>query len=102
MRWLDGTDCSGSSVVKTPFHLPVEFSDLGMTSPLVHCHFVLHFMVRNLPAMQETQVQSLGEEDPMEKEMKPFQYPCLENPMDKGACWAMVHGVTKSQTRLGC
>ena len=26
-------------------------------------------MVKNLPAMQETQVQSLGREDPMEKEM---------------------------------
>ena len=56
--------CSGS-----PFHLPVEFSDLRMTSPLIHCHFVLHFIVKNLPAMQKTQVQSLGEEDPMEKEM---------------------------------
>ena len=30
----------------------------------------------------------------------PLQYSCLENPMDKGAWWATVHGVTKSQTRL--
>ena len=30
----------------------------------------------------------------------PLQYSCLENPMDGGACWAAVHGVTKSQTRL--
>ena len=29
-----------------------------------------------------------------------FQYSCLENPMDRGACWATVHGVAKSQTRL--
>ena len=28
----------------------------------------------------------------------PFQYSCLENPMDKGAWQAIVHGVTKSQT----
>ena len=28
----------------------------------------------------------------------PFQYSCLENPMDRGACWVTVHGVTKSQT----
>ena len=27
----------------------------------------------------------------------PLQYSCLENPMDGGACWAAVHGVTKSQ-----
>ena len=28
------------------------------------------------------------------------QYSCLENPMDRGAWWATVHGVTESQTRL--
>ena len=30
----------------------------------------------------------------------PLQYSCLENPMDGGAWWATVHGVTKCQTRL--
>ena len=30
----------------------------------------------------------------------PFQYPCLENSMDRGVWLAIVHGVTKSQTRL--
>ena len=30
----------------------------------------------------------------------PLQYPCLENPMDRGAWQATVHGVAKSQTRL--
>ena len=30
----------------------------------------------------------------------PFQYSCLENPMDGGAWWAAVHGVAKSRTRL--
>ena len=30
----------------------------------------------------------------------PLQYSCLENPMDRGAWQAAVHGVTKSQTRL--
>ena len=30
----------------------------------------------------------------------PLQYSCLENSMDKGAWWATVHGVTRSQTRL--
>ena len=30
----------------------------------------------------------------------PFQYSCLENPVDGGAWWAPVHGVTKSRTRL--
>ena len=30
----------------------------------------------------------------------PLQYSCLENPMDRGAWWAAVHEVAKSQTRL--
>ena len=30
----------------------------------------------------------------------PFQYSCLENFTDRGAWWATVHGVTKSQTQL--
>ena len=30
----------------------------------------------------------------------PLQYPCLENPEDRGAWWATVHGVAQSQTRL--
>ena len=30
----------------------------------------------------------------------PFQYSCLENPMDGGAWWAAVHGIARSRTRL--
>ena len=29
-----------------------------------------------------------------------LQYSCLENPMDRGAWWATVHGVAKSQTQM--
>ena len=32
--------------------------------------------------------------------VNPLQYSCLENPMDKGAWQAIVHGVAKSQTQL--
>ena len=42
-------------------------------------------MVKNLPAMQETQVQFLGQEDPLEKEMATHSSTRLENPMNKGA-----------------
>ena len=37
---------------------------------------------------------------PGEGSGNPLQYSCLGNPMDRGACWATVHGVTKSWTRL--
>ena len=35
-----------------------------------------------------------------ERNGNPLQYSCLENPMDKGASWATVHGDAKSRTRL--
>ena len=37
---------------------------------------------------------------PGEGNGNPLQYSCLENPMDGGAWWAAVPGVTKSRTRL--
>ena len=37
---------------------------------------------------------------PGEGNGNPLQYSCLENPMDKGAWQATVHGAAKSQTRL--
>ena len=54
-------------------------------------------MVKNSPAMHDTQVRFLGREDPLEEGMLTLQYSCLENPMDRGAGQATVHGVTKSQ-----
>ena len=54
-------------------------------------------MVKNVPAKQETQVQSLGGEDPLEKEMAtPSSISAQKSPRDKGAWWATVHGVAKS------
>ena len=56
-------------------------------------------MVKNLPAMRETWVQSLGGEDPLEKGMA--THPSIlawRIPMDRGALQATVHGVTKSWT----
>ena len=56
-------------------------------------------MVKNLPAKQEIQVQSMSWKDPLEKEMA-LQYSCLGNPMDRGAWQATVHGVAKSRIQL--
>ena len=57
--------------------------------------------VKNLPAMQETWVQSPGlGRFPGEENGYPLQYSCLENSMDRGAWWATVHGVAKSLTGL--
>ena len=57
--------------------------------------------VKNPPAMQETHVQFLGWEDPLEE--------CMANhssilawkiPRDRGAWWTIDHGVAKGRTQL--
>ena len=58
-------------------------------------------MVRNPPAMQKTWVQSLGWEEPLEEDMATHSsILAWRIPMDRGALWATIHGVIKSQTRL--
>ena len=51
-------------------------------------------MVKNLPAMQEAQVLSLGQEDPLEQgKGNPLQYSCLENSMDRDVWRFKVHEI---------
>ena len=58
-------------------------------------------MVKNLSSMLEPWVRSLGWEDSLEEGMASHSsIPAWRIPMDRGAWWATVHGVTKSQTRL--
>ena len=58
-------------------------------------------MVKNLLPLRETQALIPGSgRSPGEGNSNPLHYSCLENPMDKRAWRAAVHGVTKSQTRL--
>ena len=48
---------------------------------------------------QEAWVRSLGQElFPEEGNGNPLQHSCLKNLMDRGARWATVHGIAKSQT----
>jgi len=62
--------------------------------------FLVVQWVKNPPAMQEMWIRFLAWETLLKKEYgNPLQY-CLENPMDRGAWWATVHGVEKSQTQL--
>ena len=58
-------------------------------------------MVKNSPANAGDLGSIPGlERFPGEGKGYPLQYSCLENPMDRGAWWATVHGVPKSQTQL--
>ena len=53
-------------------------------------------MVKNLPAVQKTWIQSLGQEELSEKEMQPTPVFLPGNLMDRGAWWATAHGVSKT------
>ena len=72
-------------------------------------------MIKCLPTMQDTQVLSLGWEDPLEKEMAthssilawripwtedPCQYSCLEDPMDRGPTPVFLPGESHGQRSL--
>ena len=61
-------------------------------TPVSLC-FPVAQLVKNLPAMWDIWVQSLGWEDPLEKGKATHQYSGLENSMD-----CIVHGIVKSQT----
>ena len=55
-----------------------------------------HQQVKNPPVMQETQVQSLGQEDTLEKgNGNPLQYSCLETPKNRGALCTTAYGVSE-------
>ena len=74
----------------------------GIGYPVQYCWASLvSQMVKNLPAVRETWVRTLGWEDPLEEGME--THPSIfawRIPMDRGAWRATVHGVTKSPTRL--
>ena len=56
--------------------------------------------IKNLPEMQETQVQSLGGENLLEKKMATHStILAWRISMDRGVWWATVHRVTQSQTQ---
>ena len=63
--------------------------------------FLVTRIVENLPGMRETWVQYQGWEDPLEEGMAAHSRNLAWRiPMDRGACQATVHRVTKSWTQL--
>ena len=86
---------------------PCNLDSAGESSSLAFCVMCSAYRaslaaqsVKNLPAVQETWVQSLGLEDPLEEAMATHSsILAWRIPMDRGAWWAAVHGIAKSQTR---
>ena len=101
-----------------PFPSPGDLPDLGLepifpplqVDSLLLNHWGMNQPIHLVPAVSDGKasaysVGNLGSipgsgRSPGEGNGNPFQYSCLENPMARGAWWATVHGVVKSQTGL--
>ena len=87
-----------------------EQSWLGTIAPKVICSMWPYKYIMGFPGGSDSKESACSAEDPGsipgsgrppgEANGYPHQYSCLENPMDRGAWQATVHGVTKSQTQL--
>ena len=108
----DPMDCSlpGSSVHGIFQARVLEWSAIAFSGGLVlddlyyievYSRYILFTqMVKSLPAVQETQVRFLGQEDPLEKEMATHTSILAWRILWTEEPGGLVHGVTKSQTRL--
>ena len=75
------------------------FKNLAVLSLNWASQLVLVVTNPSAKAEDEGSIPGLGR-SPGEGNGNPLQYSCLEHPMDKGAWWATVHNVAKSQTQL--
>ena len=100
--------CCCELYLKRHYNISLTFGCIVSTKIINHMNLYIYYfywtylvaqMVKNLPAVWETWVRSLGWEDPLEKEMATHSSTLAwENPMDRGAFWATVHGIIKSWT----
>ena len=84
-------------VTKSRMQLSMQASRFVRVTACVQISFLWASLgaqtVKDLPAMQEPRVQSLGSgRFPGEENDNPFRYSCLENSMDRGAWWTIIHG----------
>ena len=82
---------------------PWGYKESGTTEQLTLTYMSLSSLVaqlvKNLPAMQEPRVRSLGREDPLEKKMATHSSTPLPGDFQEQRSWQLtVHGIPKSQT----
>ena len=84
----------GVFFLKSPYMFIWNFVS-HLCSPTVSSHVLPHVSSHGILSHSKIFNTWIGEGDG-----NPLQYSCLKNPMDRGAWWAKVHGVAKSQTQL--
>ena len=91
LMWLTGSSSSVFPFSSCPQSFPASMS------------FQMSLQFSSVPQLCPTLCDSMNCSTPGlpgRRQWHPFQYSCLENPMDGGAWWAAVHGVAKSWIRL--
>ena len=115
LNWTELRSClMGNIALKSPkaqyililavflwFNIVTSLKTLIISSQvfLIYGASLVAQMVKNLPIIWETQVRSLDQKIHWRREWQPTLV-FLENSMDRGPWWAIVHGVSKSWTRL--
>ena len=98
LHFASNSKKDNNEIDKYPFKWPIQ---INLSYSLQQGRSSLKAqMVKNLPAMKETLLNSWVENIPGEGNGYSLLYICLENSVDRGASWAIVRGVTKSQKRL--
>ena len=84
---------------KIPSKKRVKSKALGILCPIEMSENNCSSVGKESACNAGDQVRSLGRKEPLGKEMANHSsiLPCLENPLDRGAWWATVHGITKSR-----
>ena len=94
------------------FHsnLAICTSSMGIYSPCNRIHLETGYITKGFPGGSDSKESAWNAGDPGlipgwvrstgEGNGNPLQYSCLENPVDRGAWWATVHGLAKSRTGL--
>ena len=98
-RILAGFGLIASIYLINSHQKPTVCMELWRKESELVCEWVGGSGIKNLPASPPS--WSLGQGRlPGGGNVNPLQHSCLENPMDRGAWWTTVHGVTKSQAWL--
>ena len=96
-RWSENTGLSSLCHTANSHWLYFIHGNVYVSMPLSHMALVAKKLPVNAGDIRDAGSIS-GLEDPLEKETATHSCSCLENPMDRGAWWAMAHKVTQSRT----
>ena len=99
---MDTTDFHFTCICMSPLAVHVKLSHFvnRLYPSTSQVALVVKYLPANAGEIRDTGSTPGSERSPGGGHGNPLQYSCRENPMDRGAWWAAVHGVAKSRARL--